>query len=240
MGHTTLLCLLYGSQSWSTKSKFTQRDAGHEPSKAGFGGLVVNAVGFREEGWLLPEFNKCLMGVRVDRQGDPLEEFCTAGGGTLAGKPYGAVCASTVDVLKPKFKDHPIIVRKTCWDDAAFLVGLQGERAFLEMIEKALIRPSGVLCLGRKQFLPRLPLFMPPTGIRNCPLEEALENEPWTLMGNQAFADQEPEQVRAVIEATAEDRRASRLVDDVALDYKGPRRRTSRYVVDRVITLKKG
>jgi len=242
MSLATLLCRLYGSQSWSIKSKFTERDAGYEPSKSGFAGMALRARGFREESWFLPAFNKCRMAVRVDRQGEPYEEFCTAGAGRFAGRPYGAVKASS-EMGKPELRKHPIVIRKTRWDDACFLVGLEGDKGFLEEVEAFLASPRGVIFLGRKQFLPRVPVVFPPDtsgkrGIRECGLEEALEGEPWALLDIEAFKDQKPERVRSVIEVLKPEVHA-RIVNDVALDFCGNRQRTARYVLDRLIDLRK-
>ena len=43
--------------------------------------------------------------------------------------------------------------------DADFLVGLEGERAFLERLDAALRSPVWVLSLGRKSFVPACPLM---------------------------------------------------------------------------------
>jgi len=63
--------------------------------------------------------------------------------------------------------------------DAVFLVGLEGERVLLERIHAALKEPCWPLALGRKSFVPSLPVHM-----RNAVVEEPLQHalEGWPLL----------------------------------------------------------
>jgi CRISPR system Cascade subunit CasD len=62
--------------------------------------------------------------------------------------------------------------------DAAFLVGLEGsDRNLLEGIHKALAAPVWPLALGRKSFVPSLPVLLP-DGLLDQELETALGNYP--------------------------------------------------------------
>lgn len=234
----TLLTKLYGSQSWGTKSRFNFRDAGHEPSKSAFGGIVVAAIDYKNEEKILKAFNSCRMGVRVDQQGVLKEEFCTAGGGTVAGKDFGAFGAATEDLSSPHVLKNAIIVKKQYWQDACFLVGLEGDECFLENVEEALRCPKLLISLGRRQYEPREPLWIPPSGMRDAKLEDALRLEPWLLKDDPAFKDREPSKMRCVVEVPMGSRKFTRIIEDVALDYQGPRDRATRAVLDYVFDRK--
>jgi CRISPR system Cascade subunit CasD len=84
--------------------------------------------------------------------------------------------------------------------DADFLVGLESDdEALLHVLNKALVHPVWQLFLGRKSFVPALPVC-----ILNAPLEapllEALEKYDWKSdrKGNP------PERLRVAIDARAE------------------------------------
>ncbi|MCA9878633.1 MAG: hypothetical protein KC442_12655, partial [Thermomicrobiales bacterium] len=88
--------------------------------------------------------------------------------------------------------------------DADFLVGLAGENLdLLEQIDAALAEPHWPLSLGRKAFVPGLPVCLPGGGLRpNTDLRTALYREPW------------PEQamrLRVVLEAPPAESTARRI-----------------------------
>jgi CRISPR system Cascade subunit CasD len=60
--------------------------------------------------------------------------------------------------------------------DADFLVGLEGERAFLERLDAALRLPVWPLFLGRKSFVPSLPVS---EGVADGGRIQVLESHPW-------------------------------------------------------------
>jgi CRISPR system Cascade subunit CasD len=60
--------------------------------------------------------------------------------------------------------------------DADFLVGLDGDPDFLKRLDAALRRPVWPLFLGRKAFVPSLPLS---EGVSDGALEETLQQRPW-------------------------------------------------------------
>jgi len=82
--------------------------------------------------------------------------------------------------------------------DAVFLVGLEGERSLLERIHVALKQPCWPLALGRKSFVPSLPIHMP-DAIIDAPLRQALEVWPLLLDAKRTSAT-----VRIVLEDDAE------------------------------------
>jgi CRISPR system Cascade subunit CasD len=104
------------------------------------------------------------MGVRVDREGVMMRDYQTATGVFLAS---GKADAKRT-VVSPRFY----------LSDAAFLVGLEGtDRSQLEGIQKALGSPVWALSLGRKSFVPGLPVLLK-DGLKDQDLKLALETYP--------------------------------------------------------------
>jgi len=160
----TLLFRLQGPmQSWGTTSRFDERDTQLEPSKSGVLGLVCAALG-RDRTESVEDLAALRMGVRVDREGTPMRDYQTATGVFLA---LGKVDAKRT-VVSPRFY----------LADAAFLVGLEGQdRILLEGVQRALGSPVWPLALGRKSFVPGLPVLLK-DGLWDRDLESALENYP--------------------------------------------------------------
>lgn len=165
---TTLLLRLQGPmQSWGTTSRFDERDTQLEPSKSGVLGLVCAALG-RDRTAPIDDLAALRMGVRVDREGVPMRDYQTATGVLLAtGKPdLGRT------VVSPRYY----------LSDAVFLVGLEGDRALLETIHLALRQPVWPLALGRKSFVPSVPVHIP-DGLVESDLVQALRDWPSLLTG---------------------------------------------------------
>jgi CRISPR system Cascade subunit CasD len=175
---TLLLRLAGPMQSWGLDSRFDQRDTGLEPSKSGVLGLVCAALGKPRDDqagpWpKLAQLAELKMGVRVLREGTIRVDFQTAGGGDFEGrKSYGVWKASGSPggtVISPR---HYLA-------DADFLVGLEGPLPLLRQIEEALNNPVWPLSLGRKSYVPTLPVTFPPNlqenpAVREAGLREAL------------------------------------------------------------------
>lgn len=157
MPSTLLLQLDAPMQSWGIQSNFTHRDTGLEPSKSGIIGLLCAALGKPRDETdpgnigkpTLKQLAALRMGVRVDREGLVKRDFHTAGkdGFLRAG---GAV--ETKDVIPSE---------RFYLADAAFLVGLESEDRFLlEQIDYHLRCPVWSLYLGRKAFVPGIPVWL--------------------------------------------------------------------------------
>jgi CRISPR system Cascade subunit CasD len=160
----TLLMRLQGPlQSWGTTSRFDERDTQLEPSKSGVLGLVCAALG-RDRSEPVDDLAALRMGVRVDREGVPMRDYQTATGVLIAtGK---ADLRRTV--VSPRFY----------LADAAFLVGLEGEdESLLARIHNALRAPVWPLALGRKSFVPGMPVWLA-DGLCPLPLPQALAGYP--------------------------------------------------------------
>jgi CRISPR system Cascade subunit CasD len=142
-----LLRLAGPMQSWGTQSRFSHRDTGLEPSKSGVVGLLSAALGWPRDQeefdiggrrFRLEAFARgLLMTVRVDRPGRLMRDYHTA-----QNLPSQEAVPSERYFLA----------------DADFLVGLEGERSILERLDAALHKPVWVLSLGRKSFVPSLPI----------------------------------------------------------------------------------
>jgi len=181
---TLLLRCVAPLQSWDTQSRFGVRTTGREPSKSGIVGMLCAALG-RPRDEPVADLAKLKMGVRVDHEGSILRDFQTAGkGGYL--KAGGSV-----------EKTNVITSTRYYLADAAFLVGLEGERAFLEELHTALHNPHWLLCLGRKACPPALPPYLP-DGLRDEELLLALKTYPW--LGSFAWRYKQLSSVRIVVE----------------------------------------
>jgi len=171
---STLLLRLAGPmQAWGTQSRFTERDTGREPSKSGVVGVLCAALG-RSRDETVDDLAGLRMGVRVDREGAVLTDYHTAGGTHRRGERYGVVRADGSP-------GGTVVSRRHYLADADFLVGLEGDDVeLLRGLERALARPVWPLFLGRKAFVPGVPLPLPRGGVRDgMGLVEALVDEPW-------------------------------------------------------------
>jgi len=159
----TLLLHLQGPmQSWGTTSRFDERDTQLEPSKSGVLGLLCAALG-RDRSEPVNDLARLRMGVRVDREGMPMRDYQTATGVlTAAGK---------VDLQRT------VVSPRFYLADAVFLVGLEGEDALLHTLHQALRNPVWPLALGRKSFVPSMPIWLA-DGLSPQSLEAALSSYP--------------------------------------------------------------
>lgn len=170
--NTLLLRLAGPLQSWGTQSRFTIRETGMEPSKSGVIGLLCAAQG-RPRDLPVDDLGALRLGVRVDREGALAVDYHTAGGAHRRGESYGVAKANGN-------APEPVVSRRYYLADADFLVGLEGEDdALLRRLHDALREPVWQLCLGRKSFVPGVPVWLP-DGLRlGETLEQALVAYPW-------------------------------------------------------------
>src|SRR5262245_31630098 len=121
---TILLRLAGPMQSWGTRSRFDDRDTERFPSKSGVIGLLCAALG-RSRTAPVDDLAALRMGARADRPGLLATDFHTA---LTVAKASGASPATVVS-------------RRHYLADAAFLVGLEGDRSVLASLEQALRQP---------------------------------------------------------------------------------------------------
>ena len=165
-----LLRLVGPLQSWGTTSRFDQRDTGKEPSKSGVVGILAAALGIDRENWIdLEPLTRMSMAVRHDRPGVPKRDYQTAG------------CAANDSIIKAdgtQAKDG-VVSQRFYLADAAFLVGLEcKQRSLLERAHAALRNPVWPLGLGRKSYVPSVPIWIE-EGIQEGPMREVLAEWPW-------------------------------------------------------------
>lgn len=184
-------------QSWGSRSRFQERDTEREPTKSGIVGLLCAALG-RERGEPLDDLNALRFGVRVDREGILDRDYHT-----------------TLRVINAEQKKHSTQLSNRYYlADAAFLVGLEGERALLERLQAALQDPVWPLYLGRKSFVPGCPLSLLRDGLVEQSLEDALRDQP--SIAPPELRQKTTEKMRILLEDPhGEERR-----QDVAVDFR--------------------
>jgi CRISPR system Cascade subunit CasD len=142
----TLLFRLVGPmQSWGTRGRFDLRDTESDPTKSGVVGLIACAMGI-DRALDVSHLAALTMGVRVDRRGVQGVDYQTA-------RMSRKVVPSRGDDTSQTWRSYLA--------DAAFLVAMHGDRVVLEDVHAALADPRWPLCLGRKSYVPSLPVAMP-------------------------------------------------------------------------------
>jgi CRISPR system Cascade subunit CasD len=102
------------------------------------------------------------MAVRVDREGRVMRDYHTAQNVRRADPSKGT--------------QDTVLSERFYLADADFLVGLKGERLFLERLDAALRRPIWPPFLGRKSFVPALPIS---EGVSAGDLIQVMSKHPW-------------------------------------------------------------
>jgi CRISPR system Cascade subunit CasD len=150
---STLLLRFAGPlQSWGGEAKFDRRGTERLPSKSAVFGMLAAALGLRREDPLPEELLALRFGVRQEKEGVLLRDYHTA-----------------------KNKKLAFISSRWYLADAVFLVGLEGDRVYLETLAHALQNPVFPLYLGRRSCPPAGCLVL---GVREKALRVALQEEP--------------------------------------------------------------
>lgn len=229
---STLLLRLEGPmQSWGIQSRYARRDTGLEPSKSGVIGLLCAALG-RTRDANVSDLASLRMGVRVDRPGTVQSDYHTVGGSRGADDSnYGV---AMFDGSKPR----TAVTTRFYLADASFLVGLEAstpaQDALLQQAAAALERPVWPVFLGRKAFVPTVPIHLPDAppygpGLRHQPLEMALRAYPWPDVREGERNRTPPDRLRLVIEEDVSTTGESRM--DVPVSFLPlDRRYRSRFV----------
>jgi len=192
---TLLLRLVGPMQSWGTQSRFRIRDAGTEPSKSGVIGLLCAALG-RSRDQNVDDLAALRMGVRVDREGTLRLDYHTAGGSHRKGETYGVYRASGG-------AGDPVVSERYYLADAEFLVGLEGDDSLLTLLHAAVRQPKWQIFLGRKSFVPGLPVCLRNPLCLDRDLGSALKGEPWPLEGTPLPDTRRwPRRLRVILEAS--------------------------------------
>jgi CRISPR system Cascade subunit CasD len=173
-----LMPLVGPMQSWGTRSRFQERDTEREPSKSGVVGLLCAALG-RDRSEPVNDLADLRMGVRTDKEGRLCPDFQTTQ------KVIVASGGSWEDQISHRF----------FLADAAFLVGLEGDEGLLTRLHAALLNPVWPLFLGRKSYVPSVPLYLSDGLWANTGLRAALLGYPLL-----SVAERE-EKIRLVLES---------------------------------------
>jgi len=150
---TMLLRLAGPLQSWGMDT-FERRGTETAPTKSGVIGMLAAALGRRRhECNGMDDLASLRFGVRVEQAGGLLKDFHTA-----------------------KSTSSAYITYRYYLSDAVFLVGLEGDNAFLNTLERALKAPAFPLFLGRRSCPPEGRVFLKIENDKN--LIDALTYEP--------------------------------------------------------------
>lgn len=141
-----LLRLTAPLQAWGTRSRFEYRDTEREPSFSGIIGLLAAALG-RGRDADLTDLRRLHMTVRADHEGEVSQDYQTAQGVLKADGKRSA-------------EDTQIIYRDYL-ADAEFHVALEGDDALLKVLFRALQSPYYPVFLGRKSYVPAVPIVYP-------------------------------------------------------------------------------
>jgi CRISPR system Cascade subunit CasD len=162
---TLLLRMRAPMMSWGDHSRFTIRDTRTEPTKSAVIGLLCAALG-RPRWEPIHDLAALKMGVRVDREGLMQCDYHTVMDGI---KSSGS-------------KGDTVISHRYYIADADYIVGLEGDRSLLVMLDEALQNPIWQLYFGRKSFVPSRPVGI---GIDDRDLLAALQSHPYELRNKQ-------------------------------------------------------
>lgn len=174
---TLLLQLVGPTQAWDGQrarlsgdiARRASRDrVAGRPTATGIAGLLGVALGRprtpgspRLANPALADLYELDMLVRVDQPGQTRQEFRT----TRRQGPTGELIQPMVESVL---------------DDAAFLVGVSGDRKLLDSIETALAHPTYALYLGKREYPPSRPVLI---GGIDQPLQDAVRGHEW-IAGN--------------------------------------------------------
>lgn len=157
MPHVLLLRFAAPMQSWGISSRFSIRDTAKEPSKSGVIGLLCAALGIsrceaNKTDERFVKMTELKMGVRVLREGVPENDYHTA--------QKVAIADSEIKITKKIKIKNTELSKRHYLADADFLVALESDdAAFLTSLHEALQKPVWQLFLGRKAFVPAVPVY---------------------------------------------------------------------------------
>ncbi|MCX6022800.1 MAG: type I-E CRISPR-associated protein Cas5/CasD, partial [Chloroflexi bacterium] len=156
------------------------------------------------------------------------------GGAHRKGMRYGVVKANGA-------APETVVSERYYLADADFLVGLEGEdEELLHRLNAALAAPVWPLFLGRKAFVPGLPVRLPDAapwgpGVRPEPLADALRSYPWRDDPRRTRFEL-PKRLRVVLE-TADPRHGEARRDTPLSFVPSDRRFALRYVLTTTVQL---
>lgn len=209
---TLLMRLRAPMMSWGDHSRFTIRDSRREPTKSAVIGLLCAALG-RPRWESVTDLTALKMGVRVNQEGVVQCDYHTVQDSIRSNAKKGETLPS-----------HRYYIA-----DGDYLVGLEGELSKLQELDRALNYPVWQLYLGRKSFIPSLPVAV---GIVETSLKQSLADYPYQPLKQSRHKNQD-KPLRLVLETQD----SLDIRQDVPLDWE-TRKFGSRCVTTEFITWK--
>ncbi|MCD6162320.1 MAG: type I-E CRISPR-associated protein Cas5/CasD [candidate division Zixibacteria bacterium] len=197
-----LLRLAGPMQSWGTQSRFTERDTGREPSKSGIIGLICAALG-RDRSADIADLNQLTMGVRIDQEGKIQKDYHT-----------------TMNCYQAHGKGLKNNVSNRYYlADACFLTALEGEHKLLSEIHEALLNPHWQIYLGRKSFVPSLPVWIKDGVFENKTIEKIFSEYDCYVFNKKSIVKPEEDKVKLRCVVDAEFGRHDSVRDDKPVSF---------------------
>lgn len=213
---TTLALELTGPlQSWGRAARAARRDTALEPSKSGVVGLLAAALGRRRSS-PIDDLAALRMTVRVDRQGELIEDYQMVGAGYTGDPVWPNAGIFTAEGGHSKFVAQTF---RGYLADAAFLVLLEGDADLLQRVHGGLNEASFQLALGRRSCPPAQPLA--PTRPAAVTPSEALRRYPRLRDGDPAL--RVVRELTAAEAPTADELRPDQPIGTLAERRFGPR-----------------
>lgn len=153
-------------QSWGSGSRFLVRGTNREPSKSGVIGAVCSALGRTREDDIT-DLATLKMGVRTDFPGFIRRDYQTS----LGERGF-------IRQADESRRSEAVVSERYYLNEADFLVGLEGKEALLNQVEDAVQSPFWHAFLGRKSYVPLVPMWIP-GGLVAGDLLGALKQHPW-------------------------------------------------------------
>jgi len=203
-----LIPLVGPMQSWGTRSRFQNRDTEREPTFSGVSGVVAAALGIGREDDLSP-FSGLSFHLRADREGKLMKDFQTA-----------------QNVAKASKGTENLISDRYFLQDAAFLACMEGDAGFLKRAHFALADPKWFLFLGRRSYVPSLPLYLSDGFHEEASPMELFKVYP--LVGEPRKSDSGRQMIRCVMET---DDPAAEFRNDRPVSFRSNDRRYERRYV---------
>lgn len=222
---TLLMRLEAPMQSYGVFGRFGEKDTGKEPSKSAVVGIVCAALGI-ERNADLSLISACKLGIRVDREGIVRNDY------HIAGKEGHYKASGSVNTKTA------IPTNRLFLADASFLVGLESNDIdLLNNIQSALKHPKWQIFLGKKSFVPSLPVWIE-NGVLDSNLWDSLINFPFDRKYSRTKISSNKTKLRFVIDADSvntEDSVMISTVMDIPLNFERrlfAERKTATFLID--------
>jgi CRISPR system Cascade subunit CasD len=209
-------------QSWGEHSTFTERDTLAFPTRSGIIGMFAAAEGI-SRGQPLNRYDPIVLTVRIDREGQLLQDFHTTGGGL----PRDRTVPTASGGRRPAGAGT-VVTRRWYLSGAVFTAAAEGPQPLIEEITRALRAPHWQPYLGRRSCPPDQPLLLRASPDPVTDLREAVP-----LPRRWADADYVP--VRLITEQPIQDAPVTEVSDVPDINGRHERRYRTRAVHETTI-----